>query len=432
MRNHMTLAGLLALAAVASPAAAQTIAITGGTVYPVSGPAIQGGTVLIRNGKIAAVGGNVTIPADAERVDATGKSVTPGFINSATLLGVAEVSGVGETRQFSASGGDDQVAAAFRVWDSFNPASVLLAPTRNDGVTTALVVPQGGLVAGQAALTDLAGDSTEAMLRRAPAAMVAQVGDPQEANTTAKGELLVRLRELLEDTRAFMQRRSAYESGNTRRYAASRLDLEAMIPVVQGRLPLLVMADQARDIQSVLDLATEYDVRVIIAGGAEAWKVADRLAAARVPVLTGAMNNIPMSFASLGQRQNNAALLREAGVTVAIIGNAGGGDEETFNARNVRLEAGNAIAYGLSREDALRAVTMAPAEIFGAGNAIGALRPGMDANVVVWSGDPFETTTRAEAVFIKGKRQSEPSRQDLLIQRYRNLPPAYTKPQSQD
>jgi imidazolonepropionase-like amidohydrolase len=155
--------------------------------------------------------------------------------------------------------------------------------------------------------------------------------------------------------------------------------------------------------------------------------VADKLAAARVPVMTGAMNNIPQSFASLGARQENAGLLRRAGVSVIIIGNAGGGSDDAFNGRNVRYEAGNAVAYGMSRDDALRAITLTPAETFGVANRIGSLEAGKDADVVVWSGDPFEFASQPERVFVRGREIKTPSRHDLLEQRYKRLPPDYLR-----
>jgi len=201
-----------------------------------------------------------------------------------------------------------------------------------------------------------------------------------------------------------------------------------MIPVIEGRLPLLITVDRASDIDAAMRLAHDYNVKLIIGGGAEAWMMADKLAAARIPVLTGAMNNIPAGFAALGQRQENAGLLRKAGVQVALIGNAGGGDEEAFNVRNLKQEAGNAVSYGMTWDDALRAVTLAPAEFFGAADRIGSLQPGREGNVVVWSGDPFEFTTRAEHVFVRGHEYKEKTRQDLLIERYRNLPGTHNAP----
>ena len=413
--------------AAAIPVGAQTVAITGGKVYPVSGPPIEGGTVIIVNGRITAVGSGIAIPADAQRIDATGKIVTPGFINSSTQLGVQEVSQVNDTRDMTARG-KDAIAAAFTVWEGLNPNSVMLAPARKEGVTTFVVMPTGGLIAGQAALADVVPGTTTDMIIRAPVAMVAEIGDPQSAGVNSRGELIVKLRELLDDTKFFRIHRDAFDRAQTRPFAASRLDLQAMIPVIEGRLPLLITVDRASDIDAAMRLARDYNVKLMIGGGAEAWMMADKLAAAHIPVLTGAMNNIPAGFAALGQRQENAGLLRKAGVQVALIGNAGGGDEEAFNVRNLKQEAGNAVAYGMTWDDALRAVTLAPAEFFGASDRVGSLRPGREGNVVVWSGDPFEFTTRAEHVFVRGREYNERTRQDLLVDRYRNLPSTHNTP----
>jgi len=199
------------------------------------------------------------------------------------------------------------------------------------------------------------------------------------------------------------------------------------VPVLTGKVPLLINVDEASDIQSAIDLAKEFGIKVIIGGGDEAWEVADRLAAAKIPVLAGAMSNDPISFSALGSRQDNVALLRKAGVQVALIGN-GGGDEELFNVRNIRYEAGNAVGYGLSWNEALKAITQAPAEIFGVADRIGTLQAGREANVVVWDGDPFEFATRAVAVYVRGQKQNDVSRQDLLTKRYETQPPNYEKP----
>ncbi len=414
-------------AMLALPVAGQTIAITGGKVYPVSGPPIENGTVVITNGRITAVGANVSIPSGAQRIDATGKIVTPGFVNSSTQLGVQEVSQVSETRDMSARG-KDNIAAAFTVWEGLNPNSVMLAPARKEGVTSFVVMPTGGLVAGQAALVDVVPGTTTDMIIRAPVAMVAEVGDPQSAGVNSRGELIVKLRELLDDTRFFRIHRDAFDRAQTRPFAASRLDLQAMIPVIEGRLPLIIVVDRASDIDAAMRLAKDFNVKLIIGGGAEAWMMADKLAAARIPVLTGAMNNIPGGFAALGQRQENAGLLRKAGVTVALIGNAGGGDEEAFNVRNLKQEAGNAVAYGMTWGDALRAVTLAPAEIFGVSDRVGSLEQGREGNVVVWSGDPFEFTTRVEHVFVRGREYHDKTRQDMLIERYKTLPGTHNNP----
>ncbi|MBC7791823.1 MAG: amidohydrolase family protein [Anaerolineae bacterium] len=413
--------------ALAVSVAAQTIAITGGKLYPVSSAPIENGTVLIRDGKIVAVGANIAIPEGAQRIDASGKWVTPGIVNPATQLGLVEIGQVADTREGSARPGEDAINAAFTVWDGLNPSSVLLAPARNEGITTAVVFPQGGLIAGQAAIVDIVEGTVSDMMLRSPVAMVAQVGDASSANVASRGELMVRLREVLEDTRSYMRRRADFERSQTRDFSASRLDLEAMIPVVQGRLPFLILADKASDIDNALKLARDYNLKLIVGNGAEAWMVADRLAAAKVPVMAGAMNNIPTSFSTLGQRQDNPALLRRAGVEVILVGT--GSSPDAFNVRNIKQEAGNAVAYGMVWDDALRAITLAPAELFGVADRVGSLRAGRDANVVVWSGDPFELSTRVEHVLLRGKTVTlGTSRQDQLMQRYDTLPPRYSKP----
>lgn len=419
--------GLLAVALLAPAASAQTIAITGGRVFPVSGAPIDNGTVLIRDGRIVAVGSAVAIPADAQRIDATGKWVTPGLFNPSTLLGLVEVGAVAETRQASARSTDeDRIHAAFRSWEGLNPASVLFAAARNEGITNVMIHPQGGLVSGQAAVLDIVNGSLSDMLVRAPVAMVAQVANPGGAGTGSRGELLLRLRELLDDTRAYQRNRTAFDRGETRELAASRSDLEAMIPVLEGRMLLIVEAEASSDIEAAIDIARQYDLRIAIGGGSEAWRVAGKLAAARIPVFAGAMNNIPGSFATLGARQENAGLLRRAGVEVLLIGT--GSDPDAFNVRNIRQEAGNAVAYGMSWDDALRAITLVPAQLFGVADKLGSLQPGRTANVVVWSGDPFEFSTTVDHVLVRGQRIAEPSRQDMLMQRYRTLPPDYSTP----
>jgi imidazolonepropionase-like amidohydrolase len=425
MRAHVLLAA--AMAAAAPIAGAQTIAITGGKVYPVSGPVIENGTVLMRDGNIVAVGANVAVPADAQRIDATGKVVTPGLVNAATQLTLVEIGAVGSTREAQARGREG-IAAAFRPWEGLNPTSVLISPARNAGITTVLVTPSGGLISGQAGVIHLVSGTAADMLLKAPVAMVAALGPARGPNGSPRAETIMRLREILDDARVYRTRRADFERAQTRPFAAGRLDLEALLQVLDGRIPMLVEADKSSDIEAAMKLARDYGFKLIIQGGAEAWQVADKLAAARVPVLTGAMNNIPDSFAALGQRQENAGILSKAGVQVSVIGNAGGGDEEAFNVRNVRYEAGNAVAYGMDWNAALRSITLTPAETFGIADRVGSLSAGKLADVVIWSGDPLEFASQPERVFVRGQEMRQPSRQDMLEERYKTLPPSYRKP----
>ena len=418
MRAIILIAIIIAVSVVTT--GAQTIAITNGTVYPVSGAPISNGTVLIRDGVIVAVGAGVPVPAGATRIDATGKIVTPGLINSITELGVVEVSQVRDTNDVRATG-TNRISAAFKVWEGLNSASTLFAPTRNEGITTAIVTPEGGLVSGQAAVIDLVAAHATDMVRRAPVAMVAQIDSPNDAGTNARGELIGKLRALFDDVKFYAQNRAVYDRAGIRPLSAPKADLEALSPVIEGRMPLIIQANRMDEIDAALALAREYNLKIMIAGGAEAWMTAPRLAAAHVPVLTGAMSNIPSSYSTLNQRQENAGLLTRAGVRVVIVA-TGGTDVTQFNARNIKYEAGNAVAYGMSHDDALRAVTLTPAEVFGISDHVGSLQPGRDANIVVWSGDPFEFSTQVEHVLIRGKEVKEPSRQDLLIERYKPHP----------
>jgi imidazolonepropionase-like amidohydrolase len=398
-------------------ALAQPIAIVGARVHPVSGPPIENATVVIDNGIIKEVGASVVVPTGATRIEAKGKWVTPGLIHAASGLGLVEIGAVPDANDASAKG-DRAVAASFRAWDGLNPQTVLWEPARNEGVTSVVVAPGGrGLISGQAAIVDLSDGSRADILRRAPVAMFGQLSSAEGAGASARGELVQRFRELIGDVRAFAARRDAYDAGNSRELSARRVDLEAMIPVVEGRLPLVVNVNRAADIETALDLAREFNVRIMVLGGAEAWKVAGRLATDKVPVLTGALDNIPSSFATLGSRQENAGLLAKAGVPLIIVGNPG----EAFNVRNIRQEAGNAVAYGLPWDAALRAVTLTVAEQFGVADRVGSLQAGRDANVVVWSGDPFEFASVAEHVFVRGRSVKRPSRQDELTEKYRRM-----------
>jgi imidazolonepropionase-like amidohydrolase len=415
--SGLAAAGLTLAIAAATPATsfAQTVAITGGKVYPVSGPPIENATVVIVDGKITAVGANVTVPAGAATVDAKGKWVTPGLIIGASALGLVETNadpGTNDTR----AKGDHNVAAAFRAWEGLNPESVLFSPARNAGLTTAIALPGGGLISGQAAAIDLINAGTgKAITRKAPVAMVANLGSAQAADTSARGELFMRFREVLDDAKDYSTKKLAYERAATREYAVGKLQLEALQPVVTGKMLLVIGADRAGDIETALDIAAEYKLRIAILGGAEAWKVADKLAAAKVAVLTSGLDNLPTSFAALGTKQENAGLLRKANVPVAIVT----GESETFKARTIKQHAGNAVAYGMTWDDALRAVTLTPAEIYGIDGTVGSLAVGKDGNVVVWDGDPFEFATKAEKVFVKGKEVQGIGRQEELTERYK-------------
>jgi imidazolonepropionase-like amidohydrolase len=396
---------------------AQTIAITGGTVYPVSGPKLENATVLIRDGRIAAVGANVAVPAGATRIDASGKWVTPGFIDGAGQMGLREISAVQNTNEATLRGND--VAASFNVLEGINPASTLIAVNRIEGITSTVAVPNGSLIWGQAVMIDLDGESIEAMRVKSPAAMVADLSEgAKDAGGGSRAGVAARLRRVLNDAREYATRRADYRKNQIQDLSASAADLEALQPVLRGELPLVVYANRRSDIETALRIGKEYKLKLILGGAAEGWMIPEEIAAAGVPVLVEPMDNIP-SFDALGIRYENAPLLAKGGVKVALM------ETTTENTRDLRQQAGNAVASGMPWEQALRAVTLTPAEIFGVADRYGSLEAGKVANVVVWTGDPFDFSTGVEHVLIRGKDIPLRSRQTELLERYRTLPPKY-------
>ena len=406
---------VVAPATVAAAPAGETVAIINARVLPVSGPALERGMVLIANGKIAAVGTSVALPEGARVIDATGKVVTPGWLESATQLGIVEIPSSAEGTADQTTS-DPGLSAAFSVVDAFNGDTTLIPVTRVEGITRAVVMPAGNhVLVGQGAVIDLSGAQAPEAITRAPAAMFAQLG---EAGAAAEGgsraSAMLRLREALQDALDFARNRLAWNAAQRHPYTRGRLDLEALGPVVRGELPLVVQANRASDLLAALRLAQEFKLKLILMGAAEGWRVADQIAAQKVPVVIKPLTNIP-SFDALGATLENAARLSKAGVALVL------SSFETHNARNLRQEAGNAISYGLDRDAALRAVTLTPAEVWGIAARYGSLEPGKDADVVVWSGDPFELTTGPEHVFIKGHEMSKDTRQRRLLERYRTI-----------
>ncbi|HEX6975255.1 MAG TPA: amidohydrolase family protein [Vicinamibacterales bacterium] len=393
----------------------ETIAITNARVLPVSGPAIERGTVVMRGGKIVAVGASVAVPAGARTIDAAGKIVTPGLIESSTQIGLVEISAAaGPSDQATTDAG---LSAAFNVVDSFNGESAIIPVTRVDGITTAVVRPGSTphVLTGQGAVITLTGAQAPDAIVKAPVAMFAELG---EAGAGLEGgsrtSAMLRLREALQDALDFARNRAAWNAAQRRAYALGRLDLEALGPVVRGEVPLAVEANRASDLLAAMHLADDFKLKLILLGAADGWKVADQLAARKVPVVVKPLTNIP-SFDALGATLENAARLSKAGVTVVL------SSFDTHNARNIRQEAGNAIANGMDRDLALQAVTLTPARVWGVAAAKGSLEVGKDADLVIWSGDPFELTTTAEAVFIGGREISKDTRQKQLLDRYRTI-----------
>ena len=411
---HTALA-IAALAAATAPAAADTIAITGATIYQRSDRKLDNATIVIRDGRIAEVGAGVAVPAGATRIDGKDKIVTAGLIEASTQLGLIEV-------DLEESGNDGrfgtqptEIHAAYRAVDAFDARSVAIPIARSGGVTSAITGPTGGLVAGQAAWVSLADSTGPQPAIRAPAAMEIALGRNAVA-IGSRGHTVERLRELFDDVDTYRRNRAAFDRNASRRLAAQRLDLEALIPVLDGRVLLAIRAAAEVDIRAALAIAAERRLRIAIVGGTEAWRVAPELAAARIPVLLDPTDNLPGDLGAVDVRDDNATILAKAGVAVAIstLGSPSA-------ARTIRQLAGVAVAQGLPWPKGLAAVTEVPAQIFGGTAERGTLDRGKIADVVVWSGDPLELTTRAETVIIGGVVQSAVTHQTKLLERYKIL-----------
>jgi len=420
---------VIALFAVSLPASAGPTAIVNGKVHTV-GPqgTIENGTVLIVDGRIAAVGSDVVVPEGAETIDAGGKIVTPGLFSPYGHLGLVEVSSSAGPVDYSQRG--EQFTASFDVADAYNPRSTLIPINRIEGVTRAVIAPSPGypdetgsghIIAGLAAIVNLGDDD---FLDQRAAAMVVVLGEggASLSGGTRTGAWLM-LRNALNEALDYREHKGDFERGMRREYTHSMTDLDALQGVINGNVPVIVSIDRASDIEVLLKLVNEYSINAIITGGSEAWMLADELAAARIPVIVGPTANLPGNFDRINARLGTASILAAAGVKIAIADS----DARTHNARNMTQSAGNAVAYGLDWDSALRAITLTPAEIFGMAASTGSLEVGKAADVVIWPGDPLELTNYPDAVFINGESIPMVSRQTLLRDRYlqSDKPPAY-------
>jgi imidazolonepropionase-like amidohydrolase len=451
----LLLAGIAALASTA--AAAQTIAITGGRVVIGDGSEpIDGGTVVLRDGRVLAAGANVAVPAGATLVDARGKWVTPGVVAGFSRIGLVEVDAVDATNDTRAA--TSPFSAAIDIAPAINPLSTSIAVSRAAGVTRAVVSPAASrsIFAGQGAVIDLGGDMDP--ITRARAFQYVELGEDgarDAGGSRASAHVLLRsaLREA-RDLRLPIGTRGQARAPSTappedlaeNPYLLSgaqrsddvlltRFDAAALVPVLQGRQLLLVHAERASDILQVLALKREFaNLRIVLVGATEGWRVAAQIHAAGVPVIANALVDLPASFEQLAATQSNVGRMRAAGIDVAI------GMINDDEARQVRLStqyAGNLVAIGrvpghtgLTWSQAFAAISSAPAEALGLGGEIGSLRPGRRGDVVIWDGDPLELATGVDAVWIDGVRQSLENRQTRLRDRYRRpqegaLPHAY-------
>lgn len=424
IRKFLTGAALAALMT-AAPALAETVAITGGTIWTGTDETpIANGVVILVDDQVAAIGGPaLAVPANATRIDATGAWVTPGIFAPFSQTGLVEVSAEDSTNDVSAA--ETKFSAALNAADGFNPSATSVDVTRIEGVTRMAVAPgfSNALFAGQGFIADTSGGPGSITEER-----VFQLISLGEAGSGLSGgsrpAAWAKFRAALDDARSFTGRYITNSEGA----ALNRVDAEALAPAARGQQLILVNMHRASDIRRLIAFSEERpDMQFALVGATEGWRVANELARARIPVIIDPFDNLPASFESLAASAHNAERLIDAGVVTAFA-TLGDGSHQT---RLVLQRAGNAVAHGVSQADALKAITSAPADIFGFDD-LGRIETGAIADIVIWDGDPLEVTSAPTRIFIAGAEQSMESRQTKLRDRYLSLdddglPLAYRK-----
>jgi imidazolonepropionase-like amidohydrolase len=418
----MLLLAATASAAPDAPTRPGTYVLRGGTVHVGDGSVLPSADVVLRDGLIASVGSRAAVPEGATVIDCTGKHVAPGFVAADTTIGLVEIGAVRATRD-DAEVGDVQPHVAG--WSAFNPDSELLGVAMANGVLSAVVAPRGGLVPGRSAVMTLSGWTREDMALKAPAALhvawpsaridrAKDAKKPVDEQERERAERLEALDGLLSKARADREDRDAGRSGTDR---VEDLRLRSLQPALDGEIPVVVHADSVQQIREALAWSSRHRVRLVLSGARDAWRIAPEIAAAGVPVVIGDVRTMPAHdhdpydapFAAPG-------ILRAAGVKIAFT------VLDPAHLRNLPDEAAMGIPYGLPAGEALQAITSWPAEIFGVGDRVGRIAPGLLGHVVTWSGPPLEIASRVEHVFVRGEEVPPEDRHSRLWRKYRARP----------
>ena len=430
MMRRICVRSLVMLGTALVPCQAQTFAVTHATAYFHPGDAaLQDATLLITNGKIAACGLHVAVPVGTKIIDAKGRIVTPGLMNSGSQLGLVETGTADTTDSAVASG---PLGAAFDVKYALNPNSTLLPVARADGLTRAMVLPTHSATPpfdGLGAVLRLS-EGAE-ILDRSDAAVVATVGGmiaPDSGGSRSAQWILIRMALTAEANRAPTSGHPPQMTGDASRLL-NPVNLAALEPVLRRRIPLVIAASRESDLRQAIALEDDYKIRVVVIGAEEGWRVADLLASHKIPVVLDPYASTPATYDQIGARLDNAAILDRAGVVISF---KAAFVHVSYNAGiAIREGAGIAVANGLPWAHALRALTLNPAMTWGIDAHYGSLEPGKDADVVLWDGDPLEPSSAPVLVFVRGEQVLLETRQTALERRYRPalnsnpLPPGY-------
>jgi imidazolonepropionase-like amidohydrolase len=375
-------------------------------IHTVSGDVIANGTIVFDKGKITAVGTTVSVPSDAERVDVSGKHIYPGIIDSKTDLGLTEIGSVRGTLDIVETG---TINPNTRAEVAVNPESELIPVARSGGITVAATSPGGGIISGTAAAIVLDGWTWEELTLKAPLALVVNwptmtyVQNPFSRQTKEewqkqRDEQLKSLRDAFAAARSYMVAKKAEQQRGVP-YHETDSRWEAMIPVLEGKVPVWVNAQELSQIQAAITWAEQENVKLVIVGGRDSWRVAAQLKAKDIPVIITDIQNAGRRWEDYDVVFTLPRKLKDAGVRFCITG-----EGSASNSRNIAYHAANAAAYGLSKDDALKSVTLYAAQILGIANRVGSLEVGKDATLIVTNGDPLEIETNVEQVFIQGKK----------------------------
>lgn len=400
-------------------------ALTNANIETVTKGVINNGTVIIRNGKIEAVGTNVQVPQGAQVIDCKGSWIYPGMIDSGSRLGLFEFGLFAQASDVSEVG---DVVPQMKALTAVNPNSAAIPINRISGVTTTLSVPEGDLFTGTAALINLHGYTPDQMFAGFEGVVMVYPRTGRrggfdrrtdEEIKKANDKAINRINEVWDRAVQYHKLDSATK-GKTAYYP----EMQALLPVVRGEMNLIIEVNAAKDILAAIKWAKEKKIaKVILSGVAEGWRVADEIAKAKIPVLAGPVLDLPSrDYDRYDKAYANPGLLRKAGVKVAIKT-----DDGNLNYRNLPYHAGFAATYGMGREEALKAITIVPAEIFGVADKLGSIEQGKSATLFICSGDPFETKTQVSHVFIDGWQIPMESRQTLFYDEFLQREPGVTK-----
>lgn len=398
-----------------------TFLLKNATVVTVTKGTLENASVLIKDGKIAGVGTNLSEDG-AEVLDLSGMFIYPGLMDGGTSLGAIEVSSVAETVDNREIG---NVTPNMQILTTINPNSEAIPVTRVSGVTTVLTKPDGGLFPGTAALINLNGYTPDQMYAGFKGVVMNFPSSARRGRFDRRSEedikkdnekALKDANEIWENAKSF---NSMKESGANLQYYP---EMEQLAKVIAKELPLLIEVNAAGDIKNAIKWVEDKDVEVILMGVDEGWRVADEIAASGIPVITGPVQDLPTRESDrYDAAYANPGKMLKAGVKVAIRTN------ETENVRNLPFHAAYAAAYGMGKEEALKAVTIVPAEIFGVADQYGSIEVGKKANLVVATGDPFETSSDIMHVFIEGYRIPLSNRHIRLYQEFLERDPGLNK-----